>query len=80
MFSYNVMLEGVDNDGTGYFITLEIAAASQAEAEEVARQKATSMGLNIIGIEEVERKRQLGKSVQPGILQIYGKSYFGSEE
>lgn len=80
MISYNVMLEGEEDDGTEYFITLEVASSSQAQAEGLALNDAVKMGLNIIGVEEVEVGQQLKPSTKPKVLKVYGKSYFTNEE
>jgi len=71
---YSVMLEGTDGS-MGYFMNFEVAARDPIQAEELARQRARELGLNVVGVEEITDTTKSFSS-SPQVLSTSGKSYF----
>jgi hypothetical protein len=68
------MLEGTD-DSLGYFMNFEVAARDPSQAEQLARERAQQLGLNIVGVEELTDTTKSFSS-DPQVLSTSGKSYF----
>lgn len=68
------MLEGSEGD-KGYFITFTINHVSEDEAIQLSLEKAEEIGLEIIGLEEVEVVN-LNQEKKIGLENMTGKSFF----
>jgi hypothetical protein len=73
-----VMLEG-EEAGHGYFVSMDVIAPNAQSASTIAQDHARHLGLSIVGVEEVEDKASLRGAKSPGIVKVYGRSFFPSE-
>ena len=73
---FDVMLEGKEDDETGYFVTLEVSASSKSKAGELAIAEAVKQQLKNLKIEDIELKYRDASVNEAAVLKTYGKSYF----
>jgi hypothetical protein len=70
------MLEGVEDESTGYFVTLEVSASSESEAAQIAIAEMAKNENREHRVEEVELKFEDEGSTESQVHRIYGKSFF----
>lgn len=79
-YRFIVMLEGLDGQ-YGYYISYEVIASDEVQAQSIARADALESGLYIVACEEVELQGEYVDSIpEAGILKKFGKSYFDKDE
>lgn len=70
------MLEGRDEDGR-YLVTLDTSASDEDQGKEIAIEEATRLGMEIVGVEECERRAETDR--RAGVVKVYGKTYFDTD-
>lgn len=70
------MLEGVEDECTGYFVTLEVSATSKSKAAKLAVAEAAKDENREYRVEEVELKFEDERIIESRVQRVYGKSFF----
>lgn len=75
-----MMLEGKEDEETGYFVTIEVSASSKQRAGELAVAEAAKQQLQNFKIEGIEFKYLDNNLKELTVQKVYGKSYFPLNE
>ena len=73
---FNVMLEGMVDENTSFFVTVEAAARSKIEAGNLAIIECSKTEGENLKVEEIELKTRDASITSARVIKVYGKSYF----